>query len=248
MSISFNLSAVAAATTIALATGAGATTISVTPYSALDYATYSSSGAFVGENFESLGASKGAGEVGTDFVTNVGTFNTIGGVGSGGTVKSLPGDTGTELALRTGHVYGRKNLLPTTGAWYLDSNDTFGMTWNVATGGLFDSVAFLLSDASDKGAYLRISVDGVSSELRSNGALSNGNVKFVVINFDHAVSAATISLANYNKAGTGYVKNDGFGLDGALVRVSPVPLPPAVLMLGAGVGLLGFAGRRRRKA
>ena len=32
--------------------------------------------------------------------------------------------------------------------------------------------------------------------------------------------------------------NDGFGIDGAAVGLAPVPLPPAVLLLGAGVAAL----------
>lgn len=39
-------------------------------------------------------------------------------------------------------------------AWWLDSNDTFGIGWTVDIGTAFDVIAFILSDAADMGATL----------------------------------------------------------------------------------------------
>ena len=61
---------------------------------------------------------------------------------------------------------GRKNVAPTGGAWFLDSNDTFGMRWDVSLGGgLFNKLVFALTDATDVGAFLRIIVDGQVEEV-----------------------------------------------------------------------------------
>lgn len=170
----------------------------------------------------------------------VGQFTTLGGDGGGG---SVIGD-GTDLALRNAPNFGRVNTTD-GGKWFLDSNDTFGVKWDVSTGGLFDSVAFSLSDAADAGAKLTITADG--GFLQSFVGQGNGIVDFIVISFSQKVSGATIALAN--TAGNGRPKiNDGFGIDDATVGVSPVPLPPAAALLVAGLAALGWKGRRRRSA
>jgi len=235
------------AAALSLPVAASATTIHVSIFDSSAYGGLLSSGNFVGEDFEGLGIANGAGQVGPSLATAVGTFSSAGGQGTGGTVAGLAGNTGTQLALRTGDVFGRTNQVPTNGRWYLDSNDTFGMIWNVNVGGAFDMVAFALSDASDQGAYLRIVTDGITREVRTGAALANGNDRLVVISFTQAVTAATVSLVNYTAFGGGTMRlNDGFSVDGMQVRLSPVPLPAAGVLLVAGLGALG-AMRARRK-
>lgn len=241
-----SLSAFAVAAVLFAPIAASATTINVSIFDASAYGGLLSSGTFVGEDFEALGIANGAGEVGPTLSTAVGTFSSVGGTGTGGTVTGQAGNTGTQLALRTGDVFGRTNQVPTNGRWYLDSNDTFGMVWNVAVGAAFDTVAFALSDASDQGGYLRIVADGVTREVRTGAALANSNDRLVVISFDTAVTAATVSLVNYTAFGGGTMRaNDGFSVDGMQVRLSPVPLPAAGLLLIAGLGALGVMRSRR---
>jgi hypothetical protein len=222
-----------------------ATTISVAEFSTSSFDALVATGTFGGEDFETLGTTLGEGEVGIDFATSVGTFNTLGGTGGGGTVSGLPGNTGTELALRDGNVFGRVNTVPTGGSWYLDSNDTQGIHWDVATGDLFNTVIFTLVDGSDTGAYLRISTDGESYEQRVGGKLANGNASIVVVSFGAEMSTALIELGNYTSNGSDMRTNDGFSIDGLRVgNVAPVPLPATGLLLA---GALGFAGWRARK-
>lgn len=246
----FTFRSVLAAGAIALsAAAAQAATISV---SVLDAATYNAgfgTGPNVGEDFEALGAANGEGEVANGFATAVGTFSTLGGTGTGGTVTGLPGNTGTLLALRDGNVFGRDNTTPTGGSWFLDSNDTWGMSWNVGVAGgtAFSKVMFTLTDGSDVGAYLRISTGSDSLELRTGGKLPNGNEKLVVIDFGAAVTSANIILGNFTTSGgTTFVKNDGFSVDG--IQVSVVPVPASLLLLGTALAGLGAASRRRKSA
>ena len=71
---------------------------------------------------------------------------------------------------------------------FLESNDTFGISWMVSLGGsMFDRIALTLTDAADVGAYMRIVVGDDSYVL--NG-LGNGESKIVEINFDSAVSVS----------------------------------------------------------
>ena len=236
--------ALAAALSVSAA-AAHAAAITVSIFDAPSYNAGWGTGSNAYEDFESLGASLGEGEVGANFATNVGIFNTIGGVGSGGTVTQLPGNTGQTLALRDGNVFGRNNATPNGGVWFLDSNDTFGMIWDVMLGGTsFNKLSFVISDASDVGAYLRISTGTASYELRTGGQLANGNDKLIEIDFGGAVTSAQIVLGNFTTSGgTTYKLNDGFSIDG--IEVNAVPLPAgAVLLLSALAG--GAALRRRR--
>ena len=230
-----------------LATAAQATSITVSTLDATAHNVGFGTGTNIGEDFEALGQSMGEGEVGLSLATAVGTFSTIGGVGSGGTVTQLTNNTGKQLALRDGSVFGRDNTTPGTGAWFLDSNDTFGMIWNVDLGGaLFNSVSFTLSDASDTGAYMRISADGEEFETRTGGKLSNGNELLVTVNFGEAVNTASIILGNFQQDGTTYKVNDGFSVDG--LQVSAVPVPASVLLFGTAFAGFGVMARRKQKA
>ncbi|MEM6610269.1 MAG: VPLPA-CTERM sorting domain-containing protein [Pseudomonadota bacterium] len=226
-------------------TGALAASIHATDFTQAAYNAATSGGTFVGLDFEAEGDAAGEGEVGPALVTHVGTFTTMGGTGSGGTVSGLPGNTGTELALRDGNTYGRVDTVG--GRWYLDSNDTYGILWNADLGGaLFKSLTFVLTDGSDVGAYLRVSAAGSDYELRSGGRLPNGYSSLVTITFEDYVQSALVELVNYTTSGgTALRRNDGFSIDGVQVELAPVPLPAAGLMLVAGLG--GLAALRRRK-
>ncbi|GFE52193.1 hypothetical protein So717_39460 [Roseobacter cerasinus] len=240
----------AAAILLATTSVGGAATITVSTF---DAATYN--GAFgitdnIGEDFEALGQSRGEGEVGASLATSVGTFTSLGGTGTGGSVIG----TGTQLALRDGTVFGRQNVVPLGGSWFLDSNDTWGISWSLNTGTLFDRVSFVINDASDVGAFLRITAGNDTKELRTGGRLPNGNARTVEIDFGQAVSSAEITLGNFfTSGGDRFRLNDGFSIDGIAVASvpdgnedpAPVPLPASVLLLGAALGGLGWAGRHR---
>ncbi|WP_425082251.1 hypothetical protein [Ruegeria arenilitoris] len=225
-------------------TSAQALTIDVSQYDGSAYG----NGQGVFEGFEVHGAVHGEGEVANGFSTAVGTFSTLGGVGTGGTVSGLPGNSGSMLALREGNVFGRENVSPNGGSWFLDSNDTWGLNWDVALAGgkLFTKLIFTVSDASDVGGFLRISTGGQNHEVRTGGKLSNGNVQLVTIDFGAPTNSATIALANYSSlGGNNPVRNDGFSIDG--VQIAAVPLPPSILLLGGALFGLGFVSYRRRR-
>ncbi|WP_170761267.1 hypothetical protein [Ruegeria lacuscaerulensis] len=227
---------------------AHALTIDVIEFTEASYKSNFGSGSKVFEGFETHGAARGEGEVSNGFSTSVGTFSTLGGVGSGDTVAGLPGNSGRMLALREGGVFGRENISPNGGSWFLDSNDTWGVNWDVALAGgkSFSKLMFAISDASDAGGFLRISAAGESYEIRNGRRLSDGNIRLVTIDFGAPTKSAAISLANYSKhGGEGAYLNDGFAIDG--IQVAAVPLPPSILLLGGAVLGLGFVAHRRRR-
>lgn len=226
---------------------AHAASITVSQFSVGSYTDALGTGTYTGENFEDLGLALGEGEVTSPFSTAVGTISTLGGTGNGGTVTGLPGNTGTDLALRDGNVFGRTNTTPLGGKWYLDSNDTWGMSWNVSTGGQFNRIIFSLADGSDAGAFLRISAGASSFEQRTGGKLGNGNISLVVIDFDSYVTSALVELGNFTRNGQNFVRNDGFSIDGLQAGIAPIPLPAAGFLLIGAVAGLG-AMRKLRKA
>ena len=234
---------IVAATLVATSVAATAATITVQDFNAADYEAAIGAGSFLGEDFEIAGDSAGEGEVGADLTLDTGRFYALGGTGTGGTVSGLPGNTGTQLALRDGNTFGRRDAVG--GRWYLDSNDTYGIGWEVSSTSLFNTVMFVLTDGSDVGGFLRISAAGTDFEQRTNGRLPNGTAQLVTITFDTFVETALIELANFRSDGTTLRRNDGFSIDGVQVGVAPVLLPPAGLLLAAGFG--GLVVLRRRK-
>ena len=170
--------------------------------------------------------------------TAVGIFDTLGGKGSGTSVIG----TGTELTVRTkGKNHSGRTNTTVGGQYYLDSNDTFGVQWDVglAGGAMFNSVAFSLSDGADQGAQLEIMAMGET--LASFVDMANANVQFVVVSFEQMISAASITLTNMGANGPR--TNDGFGIDDA--TVSAVPVPAAGLLLLGALGGLGLRARRK---
>lgn len=237
------------AAVLALSTAATATTIDIGAFSTGAY-----SGATAGltnvvtEDFERLGGANGEGEIapGTSLPTAVGTFETLGGTGSGGTVTQLAGNTGTNVALRDGNVFGRTNLTP-GGSYFLDSNDTHGIGWDVSGLGLFDTLVFSITDASEF-SFFRVTVNGVSAEQRVGASFANGSTSLVQISLDTAVSSLRIDLGNFSSSGGSVALNDGFSLDDITVGLTPVPVPASLPLLAFGAGALGFMRRKQRKS
>lgn len=242
------------------ASAAAATTISVGTFTVGNYNTLLGGldGSIITEDFESY-SEMNVGGVGSPFSTNVGDFETLGGTGSGGTVTNAdntftgtaganPND-GTQLAIRDGNVFGR---VSTTAALtgdeskdkFLDSNDTFGIVWDVDLGGIsFTKILLTLTDAADTGATVSITTDdGGFAQFQSQ---PRSNQKTVLIEFSEAVSSATIQFINTKGADGPLRTNDGLALDD--IAISAVPLPASFLLLGAGIAGLG-ALRRKRKA
>lgn len=218
---------------LALSAGiASAATITVEAFDGSSYANGFGTGGFVGENFEAAGTALGEGEVGLNFSTSVGVFNTGGGTGSGGTVSQLPGNTGQFLALRDGNVFGRSDQVG--GTYFLDSNDTLGVNWFASTGSVFNTVMFVLTDHGEFSS-LTVNAGGASQEI---AGLRGSTSQLVTIVYDTAQTASLITLDQ--------ARNDGFSIDGAQIGLAPVPLPASGLLLLAGLGGIAVARRRAR--
>lgn len=175
------------------------------------------------------------------FSPNVGIFQTLGGIGTGTTCTDLldRGSAGcTQIALQYDPgINGQGNVLPETGFWSVNSADTYGISWQArrGDGGMFQRVAFALTDPADTGdKRLEISVGGSSKTWED---LEDGETWLAVITLDAPTDAATIDIRTSLR--------DGVTLDGA--AIAPVPLPATVLMLLGALGMM-FAFRRRRIA
>ena len=193
------------------------------------------------ETFEGSSAWNGTRGTSDPQNTNVGSFATLGGHGTGG--AAVNGGRALEVRGDNTMPWGRYDTdtlsSPLGGNW-LDTNDTYGMKWEVGNLGKFDTLAFFLTDVADVGATFSIKVgDELFSDIAgSSGRLANGNIHLIRIALDRAVENLTVELIHDRL-------NDGFGIDGAtVVEIAPVPVPPAAALLVT--GLAAFAGLRRR--
>lgn len=218
-------------------------TISMVSFNAENYAAAASAGVIAREAFEGFGA----GNVADGFLTDVGRFATLGGEGSGGTVKDAGfGNDGRLLALRDSRVYGRRSttryLTGDAGdAVFLDSNATQGIVWEASAGGAtFERLIFSLTDAADEGGILELVVGERLFRLKNQRA---GRKWLVTIDLGERVSAASVFFRNVDASG-GLVSGDGFSLDD--IALADVPLPMSVAFLLAGLG--GLAALRRKPA
>ncbi|MEO1538053.1 MAG: VPLPA-CTERM sorting domain-containing protein [Pseudomonadota bacterium] len=220
-----------------------AATVTVSEFSKSSYNALTGSMNAVVQDFEDFSV----GNVADGFSTNVGTFSSAGGTGSGGTVRNAPFENeGSQLAIRDGNVYGRTSTtsalsMDSEDDTFLDSNDTFGIIWNVALAGgkMFDRLVFTVKDAAEFGGMLQVSVLGGATTQIINGA--NAVTNLIEIDFGRSVSSATIVLSHFGRDGN--FTNDGFSMDD--ISVSAVPLPASALFLLGGLG--GLIALRRRK-
>ena len=230
-----------AAAAVMFATGASATTISISTFDIANFGAATSTPSFVIQDFEAIGAGMGAGELAGPLATNVGTFAAMGGVGNGGTCQSNSvGGNCTQVALEQGdNSFDQGNHVPDNGEWSLNSNDTMGIQWDAFKGGAaFNRVVFAIKDGGDRpGITLTVSADGASEQIGPNA--TSGGGKLIVIDFSSKVTMASIFMANNQ-----LLPPDSFSIDGASVGL--VPLPATALMLLGGIGAFG-AMRRRQK-
>ncbi|MGR3515170.1 MAG: VPLPA-CTERM sorting domain-containing protein [Paracoccaceae bacterium] len=228
---------------LGLAAPAMAASVTVTGFNASAYdAATGAMAVAVTQDFESFGQ----GNVADGFSTNVGSFSSLGGVGSGGTVSGASfTNNGAELALRTGNVFGRVSTTQdltgnSADDTFLDSNDTQGIVWDVMLGAgrMFDRIVFTVTDAAEFGNSMRITTSFGTTVVDAG---ANGLKRLVQIDFGEAVSSASITLGHFR--GSNPLTNDGFSIDD--IAVSEVPLPASALLLLGGLG--GLAAMRRRK-
>ena len=220
-----------------------ASTITMSSFNAETYARATSMGVVASENFESFSE----GNVANGFATGVGGFATLGGVGSGGTIKNADFDNdATLLAIRDSRVYGRRSTTQyLTGDAednvYLDSNATEGMDWTAsAAGEMFNRLVFSLTDAADEGGILELVVGDALYRLENQRA---GKKWLVMIDLDARVSAASVFFRNVDANG-GLISGDGFSVDDMVLADVPLPASAALLLAGLG-GLAAFRRHRR---
>ena len=192
----------AAATCFVFASAANATTIKISAFDIGSFNAATNYSGFVTEDFENLADSQsyntpntdggnsqvtsGGGQLAGDLFTDVGTFSSAGGTGTGGVCQeSLGGGSGgtcENLYLKNTGSFGQGNSVPESGSWSLNANDTLGIVWNVIYkgGALFNRVVFALMDASDQGATVTVSANGASETL---SGLASGNQQLIVIDF-----------------------------------------------------------------
>lgn len=246
----------AVALTVGIGAGAQAATVNLTSFGRSDLAgAQQARGDFLdshtiknlrAETFEGKAAWDGSHGTTNPQNTKVGSFTSLGGLGSG--ASKINDGAGLEVRGDNDMNWGRFNAdkldNDLIGGKWLDSNDTLGMKWDISGLGKFNTLAFFLIDAADVGGKFSIKVGQslFSQVLGGDGLTKNGNIQLVTILLPEAVSHLTVELFHDRL-------NDGFGVDGATIaNVAPVPVPPAAALLVSGLFALGVARRRRRPA
>lgn len=223
---------------LAFATGANAATVSVTAFDPVFFADEQTNlfNRSV-ETFETVPT----GQITGPLVTQGGAFkfSTLGGTGTGTSVTG----NGKDLAVRTGNNAGRVNTT-LGGSRFLDSNDTFGMKFDLFGTVAFDTILFTLTDVADAAGSLTITSGLASQTIAFKRA--NGLKDSVLVLLDGFTNSASVEL-RMNKL------NDGFGLDDVTFGrstetsgVAPIPLPAAGWMMLAGLGAIGAFARRKK--
>jgi hypothetical protein len=180
--------------------------------------------------------------------TNVGIFARA--FGPAGAGESICGDT-TTPQVKDGtlpNLFGRFNPFPERERW-IDSNDLTDVDWVIDTGELglppLAGLEFALIDAHDQpipwvpgaDSFFFLLVDGVQA-FSIPDQLPNANVIWITLLFDEPVTRTTLTFVTRH--------NDGWGVANA--TLAPIPLPPALALLGGGLVLLAGFGRRRTRA
>jgi len=238
----------AAALLVAGAASAATVSVTLTGYGTDVAGAVAARDAFLGpwavvghEDFEDFTAYDDADYDVTPLPTDVGTFTSIGDAGSGSTQVFPAGEAVVRSAAfpgtsATGSRYDADGD-EAGGTNYLDSNDGGGISLAIAGLGMFDRIAFLLTDVDDVGSALfNIKSDG--NLLASNNVVQgNGKLFLVTVSISELIDQLTLDMM----IDTG----DGFGIDG--VKIVATPIPAAGFLLLGGLGALGFASRRKRK-
>jgi hypothetical protein len=238
-----------AAIALLAAGAASAATVNVASYGTVA-AAVAAQNSFIGgatvvgtEDFEGLTGANTAGGL----LTGIGTITTIaGGPGTSGSTAIAPLDQSvvrSAAAPGTGTTGFRYDADDTPGSTnYLDSNDNAAINIAVAGIGMFDRISFMLTDIDDVGAILfKLFVGGnevYATPLDVSKPDQNGRLLLATIDLGFLTDTLNIEMS--------IDAGDGFGFDGAKIAATPLPAP--ALMLLGGLGALGVAARRKRKA
>ena len=195
-----------------------------------------------------------------EVITSVGTFETLGGRGTG--ESAING--GTQVQVRDGNVGGRFNVLtnpeglnnpsqefgPTT---FLDSNDTWGIAWIFGNfEGNLRQLSGFVTDPSDANGELRASLflDGNETALgnilrgQPNATAWQFEINFRELGLATNFETGRLEFGMFDRRNRP-LTNDGFALSN--LGVSVVPLPTAAWFLLSGIGAM-FSLRLFRKA
>ena len=226
---------------------ASAATVNVVGYDSVA-AAVAAQNAFIGgaaivgsEDFEGYSEGDATPLIGT----GIGDITTTAGGAPGGTAvtptdQSVVRSASAPGTAATGFRYDADDTPGSTN--YLDSNDNSAMNILVSGIGMFDRISFMLTDIDDVGLIrFKLIIDDVVEYFTPAGTnRSEQNGRLLLATIDLGVLVDSLNIEMTIDAG------DGFGFDGAKIAATPLPAP--ALMLLGGLGALGVAARRKRKA